>query len=196
MRFCFLTLLVSSLVFAVEGRAGSLSITADQSSYSVGDIVNLTIVGTIDATKESTTNIYVPVTTSGPVSFVRSQAQTALSPPTQLSGEKPWTVGGQQSAFKNDGSILVFDQIQGLPPGGPFVNFFNGTTSVIIATILMTADGPGTANFGFGSLTSFYGAERSAAGTSVTIVPEPSTVALMALGLFGLRAAGKTRKAR
>jgi hypothetical protein len=66
-----------------------------------------------------------------------------------------------------------------------------------VSTITLTADAAGTANFSWlinagNESLNFFGLTNSA-GTSVLIVPEPTTAALLGMGLLGLAVAGRRR---
>jgi len=188
MRFSVLFPLLTSLVLASSGSAATLTVVADKSVYSPGESVTLTVTGTINpAAGEATTNIDVRLAFTN-ASFVSSTADTALKPPPTLPPGQPptpWTVGGTQGTIVG-GEVTVFNQIQGLPPGGPFINNCNATFTdcFITATVVFTADTIGSMNFAFGTLTNFFGL-GSGPGISL-LVPEPTTASLLTLGLLGL----------
>ena len=185
MRFSVLFPLLTSLVLASSGSAATLTVVADKSVYSPGESVTLTVTGTINpAAGEATTNIDVRLAFTN-ASFVSSTADNALNPPPPFGSQTSWTVGGTQGTLVG-GEVTVFNQIQGLPPGGPFINNCNATFTdcFITATVVFTADTIGSMNFAFGTLTNFFGL-GSGPGISL-LVPEPTTASLLTLGLLGL----------
>jgi len=191
-RIFLLTLATAVAGFATSVNAATLTITPDSTSYSPSQAITLTIVGTINATAELTPNIDVRIAFTNST-FVSSTSETALNPPPMFGPQTNWTVGGTQDQVIG-GEVTAMNQIQGLPPGGPFVNNCNGSFTVctLTATVVLTAGSPGTAEFDFGALTNFFGV-GGGAGTTVTIIPEPGTAALMGLGLLGLIVAGRRR---
>ncbi len=195
-RIFLLTLATAVAGFATVANSASLSVVADAASYTSGDAITLTVEGHINPTiGDATTNIDVRVSFTNS-SFTSLSAETATNPPPMFGPATNWTVGGSQGTIDENGALTVFNQIQGLPPGGPFVNNCNGafTDCFVSATVVMTAGAPGTAVFDFATFTSFFG-EGPQAGTTATInaIPEPTTAALMGLGLLGLAAAGRRR---
>jgi len=191
-RIFLLTLATAVAGFATSVNAATVEITADSLTYSPGAPITLTVTGTINATAELTTNIDVRLAFTNST-FVSSTAEQALNPPPMFGAQTGWTVGGTEGTIVG-GEVTVFNQIQGLPPGGPFVNNCNGsfTACSVSATVVLTAGSPGTASFDLGALTNFFGV-GGGGGTSVTIIPEPGTAALMGLGLLGLVVAGRRR---
>jgi len=190
-RISLLVLATWMAGFGTVAHAADLTITPDASSYDSGELITLTVTGTTNpAGGEATTNIDVRVGFTNS-SYVSSAADTALNPPPMFGPSTAWTVGGTQGTLVS-GEVTVFNQIQGLPPGGPFINTCNAsfTNCFLNATVLMTAGSPGFAVFSFGALTNFFGV-GGGPGTSVIITPEPGTAALMGLGLLGLAARGR-----
>ena len=191
MRFLLrLVYFLIALFLVTVSHAATLTVTSDASTYSPGDNITLTVMGIIDPTSELTTNIDVRLELSGPISFVSSTADTALNPPPMFGAQTGWTVGGTQGTLSGN-SITVFNQIQGLPPGGSFVNNFNGVDEAYVtATVVLMLNGvplpsnPAVADFGVN--TNFFGIGPGPGWSFV--IPEPDTALLLAFGLLGLRA--------
>ena len=190
----FLLRRVLSLIAFLLGtvaHAATLTVVADQTTYSPGETITLTVTGTIDPQSELTPNIDVRLELSGPISFISSTADNALNPPPPFGPQTNWTVGGTEGTLSGN-SVTVFNQIQGLPPGGPFVNNAPGdfSSAFITATVLLQLTGiplPGNpAVADFGANTNFFDIGPGP-GWSYSI-PEPGTALLLAAGLLGLAA--------
>jgi len=179
-----------ALMFAMDATGATLTVAADQTTYGVGDTITLTVVGTTNPFSENATGIDVRLDLPLNISFVSSTADIAQTPPCTF-GPCIWTVGETEGTLSGS-SLTVFNQIQGPPPGGPFVNNSNGVdTAFVTATVVLTATSSGLASFAFGPLTNFFGLGAALGGstppgTIVNIVPEPTMATLMALGLLGL----------
>ena len=190
-------LVLSTLFLAHGAYAVSLSVSADAATYQIGDPITLTVTGSIVPTMDATPNFFVSVDLPPNVSFVSSTADTALNPPPMFGPQTTWTVGGIQGSVLTGNSLRVFDQIQGLV-GGPFVNNAppDFSSAFGTATVVLTATGPGSnVPFDFGTLTYFFGINGASPGTTVNIVPEPASAALLSLGLSAI-VLGRQRRQR
>ena len=179
-----------ALLFAHGAHAATLTVTADKSYYIPGDTITLTVVGSINPTVELTTHIDVRLTLTN-VTFVSSTADVAVNPPGMFGPPTNWAVGGTEGNLVG-GEVVVFSQIQGLPPGGTFLNNFNGVDNAFItATVVLTMGGPaGNIPLDFGADTSFFGlGPGPAVILNPMVIPEPTTAALLGLGVLGLAAA-------
>ena len=178
MRFSVLAWFAITLSFATNSSAATLTVTPDATSYTPGAPITLFVVGTINHQTELATNISVSLVFTN-AGFVDSVAETATggSPFNPL----PWTVGAAQGSFAGN-SLMVFSQFEGLPPGGSFLNNMMGSSASIAGIVVAEAGSPGTASFDFGPLTNFFDVQGAGPGTTVNIVPEPSSVSLLALG--------------
>ena len=189
-RIFLLTLATAVAGFATVANAASLTVSADAGTYTPGAAITLTVTGSINPFSEAAPNFFVTLGVPGNASFVSAVADQAFT--GGMFGNTNWTVGSGESGV-NAGVYSAFDQIFGTG-AAPFGNNYNGVdTATITATALFTAGAPGAAAFDFGSDTNFFGISGASSGVTVTIVPEPTTAALMGLGLFGLAMAGRRR---
>lgn len=177
--------LAASALLAFSAQAATLSISADKSTYNTGETITLTITG--DSQFGSALAINGSVLYDTFLTTVTSQMQT---PHTSFMAV-PWLTGVLFLDNPNIGFADAFNQLAG------------GLTAFTvdqlqIATITLTADAVGVADFNWHSQLSnalslnFFGL-TSASGISVTIVPEPTTAALLGIGLLGLAVAGRRR---
>jgi len=189
-RIFLLTLATAVAGFATVANAATLTVTADAATYTTTDTITLTVTGSIDPNSEAAFNLFVTLGVPGNATFDSASAEQAFTP--GMFGNTNWSVGAGESNV-NAGVYSAFDQIFGTG-AAPFGNNYNGVdTATITATALFTAGAPGAAAFDFGSDTNFFGISGASSGVTVTIVPEPTTAALMGLGLFGLAMAGRRR---
>ncbi len=178
----FLTATMIAVGFAAVANAASLTITPDKTSYTVGESIVLTITG--DSGGASANGVFGALALSGSGSATyASGSQAQIS---SFGGGLLWSMSavGTQNT--------VFNQIAG-------VGAQLGDWTSPLATATFTAASVGTVAIGWdndgtpGAL-NFFGIAVGDAGTaSVTIVPEPTTAALMGLGLLGLALAGRRK---
>lgn len=168
---------------ATAANAASVSVTADQASYTVGDTITLTVTATANL-GEVSTQVFgdLLLTGTGAVAGGISN-QAGLE---SFGGAIPWALGVTPCS---PAICTAFNQIGGLSPL-PVSN-----TPLAIAIITYTAGGAGVVNVNWDPSTfDFFGATNQP-GTSFSIVPipEPTTAALLGLGLFGLAVSGRRR---
>lgn len=178
MRRTPLTLAIT-LGIAAAADAATLTITPDKTVYVVGESITLNVLG--DPQSEYQPSVNGRILFDSAMATYISSSQTAM---TQLGGLPTYALG-----------LLV---------GGPgFADAFNqggGVDTIrveccLIATVVLSAIAPGTLDYSWDdSNFLFFSIKVPPAGGSVTIVPEPSTVLLLATGLISL--AIKMRQAR
>jgi hypothetical protein len=145
---------------ATAASGATMTVTADKTTYNVGETITLTIVGNSAGASAASITADLDFATSGLVSGpVLVSADTA----TSFGGFIVWIVGGQQGLVQGaTGDFRVFDQVGGVNPL-PISN------DPLTAIVTFQADTPGTQNFSWGFL-NFFGATGS--GTSVVIVSD------------------------
>jgi len=178
---------VATLIgLASAANAATLTVVADQANYLVGDTITLTVTG--DTQGGTALLVFGRLLFDAPVAAYSTGApnQNAL---LAFGGALPWVTGPLSCGAA---SCEMMNQIS--PVVGQAV-----TSSVpLIATVSFLATAVGTSNVnwdtnqagGFGL--DFFGL-NDAAGTTINVIPEPTTAALLGLGMLGLAVAGRRR---
>jgi hypothetical protein len=187
---------VAALVgLASVANAATITLSTDKNSYNFGETITLTVTATNGSETDAGITGVVLFTTALINPTAGGATQTQL---VSLGGAVSWTLGAL-AAFCTDasGSCRMFSQVS--PVGAASVSSplspFTLSTKTFIA-----GSTEGTVNFNWLVSPQTPAAQRldyfgvtNAAGKSVVIVPEPTTAALLGLGLFGLAVAGRRR---
>ena len=204
MKRFLIAVLGTAVTFATVANAATLVASAPDSAP--GGLVTITLTGTtvpyaptgVEPT-DNATSIDVRIVGAG---FSGVSAETGVGgtciAATGCLGGAGWVPGGTQGSTVG-GNFIALSQIGGLTPGPitnnmtPGVPFSTGESS-LSAVFTTTAGGPGTypimlADLGVG----FFDVSGSQQIGSYTVVPEPTTAALMGLGLLALAASGRKR---
>jgi hypothetical protein len=157
-------------VIATAANGATMTVTADKTTYNVGETITLTIVGSISLGPPPETAQYF----YGDLDFQTSGLVTnpvQVSADTAMFNSTPWYVGGQQGRVQpapplGSGGFRVWDQLFGLTPG-------TVTNGPLTAIVTFQADAPGTQYFDWDFLYFFDVAGVGGGplvGTTVTIL--------------------------
>lgn len=180
-------ILAAALAALAASPAGavSLSMATDQSVYSLGETITVTLTGDTTDGPEALF-VLVDVGYDDP-SLVDGLAASATQSEsiTSLDGQLTWAITNPACQVN---TCPVFDQVGFLSPFAPDPAIIIGTL-----TIPTLAAGVLTLSTGVNNPVEWFGAAAPAPVT-VTIVPEPTTASLVGLGLLGLGAWRRQRR--
>ena len=199
MKRFLIAVLGTAVTFATVANAATLVATASPDPVALGGTVTITLVGTTDPENETAQSIDVRIVGAGTeVSTETGQAGTCVAATGCIPGAA-WNVGGTQGsnqganyqAFNQIGGLTAVPNTLNMTPGTPF----HTGNSTLTAVFTMTAPAtPGVVQITLADVgVGFFGISGSQSLGSYTVVPEPTTAALMGLGLLGLAVAGRRR---
>lgn len=175
--------------FASAANAATLMIDPGGvgGEYNVGDLITITVTGDSEGASDST--IFGQIVFSNPaiaapnIYPARPAQNTLLAP-----GPVTWGQGGTNCTAS---SCVMFNAFSGSLPPTPMT-----VTNLLVSTVSFVATTPGTRALTWsttgGTQLDFFGL-TSAPGSSITVVPEPTTITLLGVGLFGLAVASRRR---
>jgi PEP-CTERM motif len=193
-----LLVLIAWFGLVATADAATLSISPDKTTYLVGERITLTVIG--DDEGAVSDRIYGRLEFDGSLVDFGGPGQTRL-----IGASEPWNT----LILRSGEDIEILDPA-GQPVGGPteaIAEAFHQRPAIaedtatnlpgVLSTVILSAQATGVVNVNWHTAADavqlkFFGL-TNAPGTSFTIVPEPTTAALLAFGLLGL-AVGRTRR--
>lgn len=173
--------------FATASAAATLSVVSNKLTYNVGETITLTVTG--DDAGSTAYGIFGKLNYSGALVDNGTRTQTLLVGPYGK-----WTAG---PLAQTDNGVAAdsyaFSQISLYSQGATNIGPSTLSTVTLIAKALgiVSVDWD-TTNANTALRLDFFGL-TTASGTSFEIVPEPTTAALISLGLLGLAVVGRRR---
>jgi hypothetical protein len=164
------------LGLATAASAATLTVVSDKATYNPGETITLTISGD----DEGATQVY---STYGRLTWTAGQV-TAGDLGTQVLPGPGWVESPRVSGPDFLEAIAAADfSFSGVAPAYP----------AVINVVTLIAGGPAGVTINWADSLSFFGILGAQPAVSFTIVPEPTTAALLGLGLLGLVVGGRRR---
>jgi len=208
MKRILLGVLGVGLAFATVADAATLVATTDSPSYLPGATVTITLTGTtvpyaptgVEST-DLAQSVDVRILGAG---FIYTEVMTERGaggtciPATGCLAGAAYSVGGTQGNMTEAGNYQAFNQIAGLAPG-PLTNNMNNSVppfvtgeSSLNAVFTTVAGVAGAYEIDMAPIgVGFFGITGPRTLGSYTVIPEPSTAALMGLGVLALAMVGR-----
>ena len=198
MKRFLIAVLGTAVTFATVANAATLVATASPDPVAPGGTVTITLTGTTDPENETAQSIDVRIVGAGTeVSTETGQAGTCVAATGCIPGAA-WNVGGTQGtnqganyqAFNQIGGLTAVPNTLNMTPGSPF---HTGNSTLTAVFMIPAPATPGVAHIMLSDAgVGFFGISGSQILGSYNI-PEPTTAALLGLGLLGLAASGRKR---
>jgi hypothetical protein len=193
-----ISILIAVLFAASTANAATFALNTDKASYLVGESITVTLTATVAGGGEQVLPFSSYGTTIGWNSAVAFVKNTGMPNAFGNSNQTPLIAGLNGAAntpCANTGNTctLISQVNSSFAP----VNVAGGT--VVTGTLVLEADALGLLNLSIASFSNLGATDGSAVvfGTNAqvaeVVVPEPTTAALLGLGLLGLSVAGRRR---
>jgi PEP-CTERM motif-containing protein len=176
-----LVLMAVVLGFATAASAATLTVTTDKTTYAVGETISLTVTGDSQNANTTTYSLIGRLTYSDTLTDPGSIGANALNPGPGWSETPPSQADGFSELF----AFADFGFTNDTPnyDGGPKV----------LNTATLIAQAVGVVTLSWTDSLSYYNVSGAQLAGSFTIIPEPTTAALLGLGLVGLVVSGRRR---